>query len=1324
MTAENKKKTLVGLIAANTGLIAVGLVVSCLSWFSITNKFTPPDVYSSVVTSYFDSKDGVTPADGTQENPFVIDKPVHYYNLVGLHHTDKEFTINGTTSKFYAGGYWFEFGRDFDGDGDKEFYSYDDAGVLQEGVYTNYLNMSYYFGDNALKPLGTATRPFMGHIRGNNLTVQNLHIDGTGFSDVGIFGYVDGSASIEYLYFDSTDIDARNLDATEGNELYHKSHAFANVGYIAGHVAKNDSFVHVYINNCKIRNSVSNSTTHNNDYGYFGFAEGNSNPVPAGEASNYEFNPDKIYEYLDTNYNSIKGNNLVLRNDYSGTGSGQLTNAISHGTSGGSHYTINGHSSADTEAPHDYAWSSIGYEEGDSINNVWYKEAEQYRSLPKNTAVVEDEPLMAGDYLYYDGEKWDFYQNTASSIDASGRFGGNKLFFIDQKPDLTKELWTWFWSSSRHYVKRNGDRVVLDANNGQDLTFVDRPGVSGNLDSDYIIRRNGTFYYRSDVCRTIYVMDHMPSEQVKKVRYLYVQRGTNNLVWGEYKDAADSTKSLSCAFTVSTLMGGAFYFYVGSVKYTVGYTGGVLKAAPVGQITPVYFVFGGGSAENAYDLSSDNWKLVKNASELKDNDEVTFVYSKSYANLQSGDVDVMAAKQSSNYRKSVPNDALKETIGNNPEGAVLKIKKNADGTFSFLDDDNGGGYLIAHSSVYDSLRVGPIYDNNSHFKLTFTNNYEANLVAQGDSTHNKLRFDKDTMQFNCFEEDKAMVYIFKKVKNGFRNIFYIGSYEQGCWANYAGVETNTHPVYYSAPGTTNYTILTDDPDTLGEFNFDASGYESTSTVEMSSGAGSGLEDGWVRCMEMGDLEDGAEYIIATYTYDNCATAGQLAAGGFTALNGSLFGGNGKVIIDLDPQAMHFTLHGNNTSGFTFEKTGGGGLLGATGYDNINMAGEGETRWNISFASNFFVTIENFAEDYGTIRFNDEQQKFTTMMLGKNILLYKHTNEMADVTFLSDEIIDPRYDASVIDAIGGCSFYSDYVQLDKNENIKSVLYHDTARTEFGKTGDIWFPNYSLGDAIVCRIPNNGSLDFGTLTVEGEGEAPEFLKGWDLDVPSIGFGHDLIKCENSSNVAGTFKFVLSMNVYNIKNISYCSLQKDENDDKRRDKILSSYDITSGQLTPDGTDIDRTEIDAFVLALGCTSVSNKTKISKVSYTFNAAQGNMIDFGLVGYRTAVYEGGETDNLGNRVKSISQVKGPIMNFEYVLNGEGYVYVEVEYIYNQAYGKYIYNIKFKSSVATTLILFNYDAQKELVSVNGQLRTGAFIEIPIAASEPPIGGWTK
>ena len=105
-------------------------------------KMVVVDLDGTILTSYFDHIDNA-PTDettyphGSASNPYVITRPVHYYNLVRLQEGG-EYGFNKDT--------YFQFGKtNIDGTGNTEplFYEYNNDGVIQEGEYTPYLNNKF-----------------------------------------------------------------------------------------------------------------------------------------------------------------------------------------------------------------------------------------------------------------------------------------------------------------------------------------------------------------------------------------------------------------------------------------------------------------------------------------------------------------------------------------------------------------------------------------------------------------------------------------------------------------------------------------------------------------------------------------------------------------------------------------------------------------------------------------------------------------------------------------------------------------------------------------------------------------------------------------------------------------------------------------------------------------------------------------------------------------------------------------------------------------------------------------------------------------------------
>ena len=1368
-----KKSKLIPILGINTGLLACALILGCVAWFSVSDKFEPYDVKSSIITSYFDSRDDSNPADGSMENPFVISKPVHYYNLVHLQETDKAFNVNGDEVMFYEAGFWFEFGKDFDGDGDKEFYYYDDAGHYVDNMPTNYLNMNYYYGENALPPLGSPTHPFMSHIIGNNLTVQNLHITGSGCSDIGIFGYVGQGATIEKLYFDTVELNIVNTDTSGLNSKYHPSaHTETNVGFIAGHVFDNHSFVNVYINNCKIRNSDGLVHGQNNDYGYFGYAEGNSNPVPSGSESKYEFHADKIYDYLDKTYANYGNAKLHVRaDDYTPDGGAVVSSALSQGNDS---FDLHGSDGSGSATGHHYAFSSIGYEQGAAESNLWFKEANTYKPIPQNAIVVDDEPgKAAGSYVYYNGEEWKYYRGLAMAEQTHQDCYGNTLWFSTTNFNVTEPFWSWYWNASKSYIKVGGDLYTRQSdiashknnpkqlsnqyNNGTYFEIMKSPGTfdrttGGDPNGNYwYLNTSGSFY----LCA-------FSAECAG--RYMYIEKDSYEIRFDFFQYASDPDVSECCEFNFSGFDGGICTFDIRGSIYTFAFVNNKLQAVPANdsRYSPVYWsVSGAGADETAY--TGDQWELVTNVSQLNDNDVVTFAYGSNCNNGHEGIANVILDKQSTNNRRSSVKVIRGYNKLNDPnrypwsytwtdgilcdasEIGRFTVKKNSASSFSFYDESNHG-YLCAPSSTYDYMRLSIRNDDGtSKFSVNISNssNPQAAITASSDG-HNRLGFKPETGVFSCYAEGQQNVYIFKLHRGGNRYVYRCQMNYQGQWGYYGGVEMTEYNMYYSdrpmadPASADNTKKLTASPEELGgaeeAFNFKGdriSAYDSTSTVHMITGGSGGL-DGWAKCTDKSDLAEGELYLMVCYTYANAGVAGPIGSnGGMSMTTGSVFENNGKIISTPDANAIQFKLEGSYDEGWTLIDNATDKELCTTGEGNVNFDDDGESGWDISInETNSYAEIKSWNTSAGQIAFYTEEgnERFSTSQRNQGIYLFRRASDIHDITWLADEVqfVDPEYNCDIIDVAHNASFIKDnngyYVALQPNYDAKSIVAYETAGNKYG-IGGHYYRSRQTGGCLTIKVKNQHSLDFGTLTVEGEGEPPDFIKGKDEQGGFIGFNDPRIKCSNSSFIPGKFQYVLSLNVYNIYNLCYCALDADGN-------VLSSYDVTSDQVCPsvEASDeyIDKDQIDYFILALAPTNpeAEKPCKISHVSYTFNAAQGNMVDFGLVGYRTAIYEGGESDNLGNTVKDASLVTGPILNFEYFLEAGTYGYVHVNYTYDAEYAKYVYQITFRSSANTQLIVFNYDAQKELMEYNTELMPGSYNLIAVTATPPPESGWLK
>jgi len=271
--------------------------ISSLAWFQ-TSRDNLIDTHISqgtVIQQYFHC------GEGTEENPFVITRPIHYYHLCELYQRGP--------NDFYNKDYCFQLGYDLDGDPSTyEVYNYDNYGTT-DGSYSTTLNMAYYSGEFALIPVGTSTKPFNGTFDGKGIKVTNLSIISSeeiktssstttyNTCDVGIFGYVGPDAKIKDSYFDNVTIDltGSTLDATciGTNTTSHDSDNDGNndtiyVGYLIGHLYQFNNasgldytvgsvlvnaspITNVYVNNITVLGG--NTTKASSGYGYIGYVD-------------------------------------------------------------------------------------------------------------------------------------------------------------------------------------------------------------------------------------------------------------------------------------------------------------------------------------------------------------------------------------------------------------------------------------------------------------------------------------------------------------------------------------------------------------------------------------------------------------------------------------------------------------------------------------------------------------------------------------------------------------------------------------------------------------------------------------------------------------------------------------------------------------------------------------------------------------------------------------------------------------------------------------------------------------------------------------------
>ncbi|MBQ0109019.1 MAG: hypothetical protein KBS44_01915, partial [Clostridiales bacterium] len=269
------------LIIVLSVVLAVLCVGTTFAWLAGNKEIECDDMQGSIITQYFHC------GTGTEDDPFVITRPIHYYNLIYLYQRKEGFADEN---------YHFQLGYDIGGNDDGVldegeewlFYSYDDEGNVIPGEYVKELNMAGY--SDGVLPIGTSATPFNAIFEGNSLTVKNLKVISSqtinkvdyNTCDIGLFGFIGPNAEISDVYYKNVTIDLTGLDPTTVNheELHnddiHEGEV-SYVGVIAGHIVDSAICDRVYINDCTILGGAAAKC----EFGYFGVVENAETGAPS-----------------------------------------------------------------------------------------------------------------------------------------------------------------------------------------------------------------------------------------------------------------------------------------------------------------------------------------------------------------------------------------------------------------------------------------------------------------------------------------------------------------------------------------------------------------------------------------------------------------------------------------------------------------------------------------------------------------------------------------------------------------------------------------------------------------------------------------------------------------------------------------------------------------------------------------------------------------------------------------------------------------------------------------------------------------------------------
>lgn len=147
---------------------------------------------------------------------------------------------------------------------------------------------------------------------------------------------------------------------------------------------------------------------------------------------------------------------------------------------------------------------------------------------------------------------------------------------------------------------------------------------------------------------------------------------------------------------------------------------------------------------------SNQWALLTEIAQLAVNDKVVIV--------NTGGTKALGTTQNSNNRNAV--DVTLDVTNPHVVNITSEVQQltvgKSNGNWTFY---TGSGYLYAASSSSNYLRTQADNDANGEWTIDLNSSFEAEIVAQGTNTHNRLK-NNGTM-FACYTTDQTAVKIYK-----------------------------------------------------------------------------------------------------------------------------------------------------------------------------------------------------------------------------------------------------------------------------------------------------------------------------------------------------------------------------------------------------------------------------------------------------------------------------------------------------------------------------------------------------------------------------------
>lgn len=147
------------------------------------------------------------------------------------------------------------------------------------------------------------------------------------------------------------------------------------------------------------------------------------------------------------------------------------------------------------------------------------------------------------------------------------------------------------------------------------------------------------------------------------------------------------------------------------------------------------------------------WQICSDISDLDIGDKIIIT-------AKAGDF-ALGTTQNTSNRLAVAIDKGDNTATINDDVQVITLENGVvENTFAFYV---GTGYFYAPSSSSNHLKTRSDINENSSWSISFDDGYVANIVAQGESSRNVLRFNSVNEIFSCYASSQEAVVIYKWV---------------------------------------------------------------------------------------------------------------------------------------------------------------------------------------------------------------------------------------------------------------------------------------------------------------------------------------------------------------------------------------------------------------------------------------------------------------------------------------------------------------------------------------------------------------------------------